>query len=60
MHTGVWLALPCVVAVSTKYQTEVNHLLSGGMQQVRVVLPALALSQLTNESLHRRSPVWSR
>jgi hypothetical protein len=34
------------ITVSTKNQKEVNQLSSGGMQQVRVVLPALALSQL--------------
>ena len=34
------------IAVSTKDQNELHRLLSGGVQQVRVVLRALALLQL--------------
>src|SRR5215469_2075980 len=47
---------PLTIDVSPKDRKELVKLLSGGVQQVRVVLRALALLQLAKGLVHRRLP----
>ena len=42
----VWHVLPCALKITSKDKKELRKLLSGGVQQVRVVLRALALLNL--------------
>src|ERR1041384_7974884 len=51
---------PLRIDIAPKHQRELTKLLSGGVQQVRVVLRALALLQLAKGPAHRKSPTSSR
>ena len=50
---------PLRIDIAPKDRKELTKLLSGGVQQVRVVLPALALLQLAKGSTDRKSPASS-